>query len=129
VGCGTALLFLCFCSFPLHHCFLAKNINKTIELLKYKIYQKARRNRPKNKTIFYSSTCKINGLWQSSRICCCLDKFWVKACKIAEKKLEKDTGIYQTHRKRQQQRNISLESIFNSSDNNCFSVYYIKDSL
>jgi hypothetical protein len=61
VGCGTALLFLCFCSFPLHHCFLAKNINKTIELLKYKIYQKARRNRPKNKTISIVLRVKLTG--------------------------------------------------------------------
>jgi hypothetical protein len=35
-------------------CFLAKNVNKTIELLKYKIYQKAGRNdqRQRNKAIF-----------------------------------------------------------------------------
>jgi hypothetical protein len=32
-------------------------------------------------------------------ICCCLDKFWVKAYKIVEKKLEKDTGRPNTYKK------------------------------
>ena len=88
---------------PLHLCFLAKNINKTTELLKHKIFQKARRNRPKEQNNFtYSSTCqnsKINRLG-IRRISFCLDMFclWAKACncKIAEKKLEKDTGIQKT---------------------------------
>jgi hypothetical protein len=75
--------------FPLHHCFLAKNINKTIELLKYKIYQKARRNRPKEQSNF-SIVLRFSIVLGIRRICCCLDKFWAKACKIAEKKLEKD---------------------------------------
>jgi hypothetical protein len=47
---------------------------------------------------FYSSKCKINRLG-IRRICCCLDKFWEKAYKIAEKKLEKDTGIPNTYKK------------------------------
>jgi hypothetical protein len=46
---GTVLFFLCF--FTASHCFLAKNINKTFELLKYKIYQKAR-NRRKEQSNF-----------------------------------------------------------------------------
>jgi hypothetical protein len=98
-----AFLFLCPPPPPLHLCFLAKNINKTTELLKYKIFQKARRNRPKEQNNFtYSSTCqnsKINRLG-IRRISFCLDMFclWAKACncKIAEKKLEKDTGIQKT---------------------------------
>ena len=65
------------------------------------MYQKARRNRPKDKALFYSSTCKINGLG-IRQICCCLDKFWVKACKIAEKKNLKKIQEYQIHTKRQQ---------------------------
>jgi hypothetical protein len=49
-----------FCAFPpLHLCFLAKNINKTIEHSKYKMYQKAGRNRPNEQSnIIYSSMCK-----------------------------------------------------------------------
>ena len=44
--CGLSPLLCSFCFPPLHLCFSAKNINKTIELLKYTIYQKATRNRP-----------------------------------------------------------------------------------
>ena len=62
------------------------------------MYQKAGRNRPKEQSnIIYSSTCKnsikINRL-AVRRICFCFEK--KKACKIVEKKLEKDTGIPKT---------------------------------
>ena len=65
------------------------------------MYQKAGRNRPKEQSnIIYSSTCKnsikINRL-AIRRICFCFEK--KKACKIVEKKLEKDTGIPKTQKK------------------------------
>jgi hypothetical protein len=65
-------LSLFFLRFIIHCLLLAKNINKAIELKKYKIYQKA-----------------INWLG-TRRICCCLDRFWAKACETVERKLEKD---------------------------------------
>jgi hypothetical protein len=73
------LVFLTFCVFPgLHLCFLAKTITKTIEHLKYKIDQKARRNRPKEQSnIIYSSTCKNSikiNLLGIRRICLCFEK-------------------------------------------------------
>ena len=79
-------------------CFLAKNINKTIEHLKYKMYQNAGRNRPKEQSnIIYSSTCKnsikINRLG-IRRICLCLEK--KKACKIVVKNMKK-IQEYQKH--------------------------------
>jgi hypothetical protein len=44
------------CSFSvfslLHHCFLAKNIKKTFELLKYKIIKKQEGIDERNKAIF-----------------------------------------------------------------------------
>ena len=79
-------------------CFLAKNINKTIEHLKYKIYQKARRNRPKEQNNIICSSMSKNSIKINRlgirRICLCFEK--KKACKIVEKKLEKDTGIPKT---------------------------------
>jgi hypothetical protein len=49
-----------FCVFPpLHLCFLAKNKNKTIQLLKYKMYQKARRNKPKEESNFICSSIGV----------------------------------------------------------------------
>jgi hypothetical protein len=105
--------------------FLPKNINKIIEFLKYKVYQKARRNRPKEQGNFlYSYTYKINR-FGVRRICCCLDMFWVKAYKIVKgKKLEKMQLEDQMHTKREQKLNISdLESTFNSSENNCY-IYF-----
>jgi hypothetical protein len=56
--------------------FSQRYINQTIELSKYKMYQKAGRNRPKEQSdIIYSSTCKnsINRL-SISRICFCFEK-------------------------------------------------------
>ena len=61
------------------------------------MYQKAGRNRPKEQRNIYSSTCKncikINRLG-IRRTSFCFEK--KKACKIVEKKLEKDTGIPKT---------------------------------
>ena len=104
-----------------------------MELLEYKICQKARRNRQKEQSNFiYSSTCKnskINRL-VIRRICFCPDKFWAKACKIQMQtilmKLEKDAG---QKTQKQQILNISdLESTFNASDKNC-QIYFRRKAI
>jgi hypothetical protein len=80
---------------PLHHCFLAKNINKTIELLKYKIYQKASRNRPKEQSNFsIVLRVKLTGL--------AFVEFVVVSTGLGQKRAKeprknwKDTGIPKT---------------------------------
>jgi hypothetical protein len=78
--CGTPLLFLCFP--PLHLCFLAKIIFKTMEFLKYKIYQKARRNRPCKGTKFFylrGKTVKLTSL-AFVEFVFVSTIFWAKAC-------------------------------------------------
>jgi hypothetical protein len=102
---------------PLHHGFLAKNINKTIELLKYKMYQKAGRDRPKElSNIIYSSTCK--NCIKINRLGICRIYFCFEKKKERKRKSLNKIQKYQKHRKRQM--NISdLESTFNASDKNC----------
>ena len=60
---------------PLHHCFLTKNINKTIEhLIKIQNLSESKKEQTKGtKQFFYSSTCKFNQLG-IRRICCRLDQ-------------------------------------------------------
>jgi hypothetical protein len=89
-----------------------------MKLLKYKMYQKAGWNRPKEqRNIIYSSMCKnsikFNRLaWHSSNLFLFQKE---KSVKAYLKKIQE----YQKHRKRQQKLNISdLESIFNASDKN-----------
>jgi hypothetical protein len=65
---GTALLSLCFAPLHsrLHLWFLAKNINKTIELLKYKFIRKQEGIDQRNKAILSIvlrvKTVKLTGL-------------------------------------------------------------------
>ena len=81
---------------PLHHCFLAKNINKTIELLKYKIYHKARRKRPKEQSNFSMVLrVKLTGL-AFAEFVVVSTSFGQKRAKEARKNLKKDTIIPKT---------------------------------
>jgi hypothetical protein len=73
-----------------------------MQVLKNKMYQKTRRNRPKEKSNFICSSrwknSKIILVWHSSNLFR-FRQVLGKSVQIAEKNLEKDTGIPKTQQK------------------------------
>jgi hypothetical protein len=101
VFCGTALLSLqSRCFFPASSLLFSQRYKQNSRAFKIENVSESRKELSKGTRQY------------------CFEK--KKACKIVEKKLENDTGISKTYRKRQLKLNVSdLESTFNASDKNC----------
>ena len=108
---GTALLFLCL--FPALSPLFSQKYKQNYRAFKMQNFSESKKEQTKGTKQIYLQL-RIKTVKLTCRLG--LDKFWAKACKIAEK-TPKKIQEYQKHRKRQQKLNINdLESTFNASD-------------